>query len=63
MKKLIVYNAVLAYPNFELLFETVSYDHYRPITFFDRKLSSTKQRYVVIENELLSIMVIMKDFK
>jgi hypothetical protein len=35
----------------------------RPIAFFSRKLSKTKQKYSVTEIELLAIVEILKEFK
>ncbi len=74
VKDAITKETVLAYPNFSKPFEVytdtsstqlgavITQDN-RPIAFFSRKLSKTKQKYGVMDIELLAIVETLKEFK
>lgn len=76
IKKIIARDVILAYPSYE---EDVPFIIYtdassrqlggvitqknRPLAFFSRKLTETQQRYTVTDQELLSIVELLKEFK
>jgi hypothetical protein len=74
VKAAIAKETVLAYPDFSKTFEiytdasstqlgaVITQDN-RPIEFFNRKLSETQQKYIVMEIELLAIVETLKEFK
>ena len=74
VKATIVKDVVLAYPNFNEVFEvytdasatqlgSVITQGNRPLAFFSRKLSETQRKYSVTEIELLAIVETLKEFK
>jgi hypothetical protein len=73
-KTTIARDVVLAYPDFNDVFEVytdassrqlgaVITQKNRPIAFFSRKLSEAQQRYSVTEQELLSMIETLKEFR
>jgi hypothetical protein len=74
LKTTIARDVVLAYPDFNEVFEiytdastrqlgAVIVQNNRPIAFFSRKLTETQQKYSVTELELLSIVETLKEFR
>ena len=74
MKKVIMKETLLAYPNFSKPFDIhtdasdvqlgacISQDG-KPIAFYSRKLNPAQTRYTTTEQELLSIVETLKEFK
>ena len=74
IKKLVSQEVLLAYPDFNELFEihtdasayqlgSVISQKGRPIAFYSRKLTSAQQNYTTTERELLAIVETLKEFK
>jgi hypothetical protein len=74
IKKMIARDVMLAYPDYSDVFEiftdastrqlgAVITQKGRPIAFFSRKLSTAQQKYTVTEQELLSIVECLKEFR
>ena len=74
IKKLVSQEVLLAYPNFDELFEihtdasayqlgSVISQNGRPIAFYSRKLSPAQRNYTTTERELLAIVETLKEFK
>ena len=74
IKKVIARDVMLAYPDFDDVFEiytdastrqlgAVITQKGRPIAFFSRKLSEAQTKYTITELELLSIVETFKEFK
>ncbi len=74
MKRVISRETLLAYPNFNEVFEihtdTSLYQlgacisqKGKPIAFYSRKLNPAQTRYATIERELLSIVEVLKEFR
>jgi hypothetical protein len=73
MKKIMARETILAYPNFEIPFkihtDASAYQlgacisqNGKPIAFYSRKLTPAQTRYTTTEQELLSIVKILKEF-
>jgi hypothetical protein len=74
MKRLMAGETILAYPDFDQLFEIhtdasafqlgacISHNG-KPIAFYSSKLTPTKMRYTTTERELLSIVETFKEFQ
>ena len=73
-KATIARHVVLAYPNFDQVFEiytdassrqlgAVISQENRPIAFFSRKLTKAQEKYSITELELLSIVETLKEFR
>ena len=73
VKKTIARDVMLAYPNYDEVFEiytdastrqlgAVITQKGRPIAFFSRKLSKAQEKYTITELELLSIVECLKEF-
>ena len=72
-QKALVREVLLAYPNFDKLFEihtdasnyqlgSVISQNNEPIAFFSTKLNKAQQNYTVTEEELLAIVETLKEF-
>ena len=74
IKKIVSQEVLLAYPNFNELFEiytdasdyqlgAVISQQNKPIAFYSRKLSSAQRNYTTTERELLAIVETLKEFR
>ena len=74
MKRLVSCEVLLAYPRFDQPFEVytdassyqlgaVIVQKNLPLAFYSRKLSDTQKKYTTREQELLSVVETMKEFK
>ena len=74
MKRVISRGMLLAYPNFEEVFDihtdtclyqlgTCILQNDKPIAFYSRKLNLAQTRYTTTERELLSIVEVLKEFR
>ena len=74
MKTLVAREVLLSYPNFNLPFEIYSdasklqlgaviVQNNCPLAFFSRKLNAAQRNYTTREQELLSIVETLKEFK
>jgi hypothetical protein len=74
MKKIMVRETILAYPNFEIPFAVhtdasayqlgaVISQNGKPIAFYSRKLTPTQTWYTTTERELRSIVETLKEFR
>ena len=74
MKKIVVHDVTLAYPNFEKQFEIymdaslqqlgalIMQDNH-PIVFYSHKLNNAQHNYTTMERKLLSIVECFKEFR
>jgi hypothetical protein len=73
MKRLMAWETILAYPDFDQLFEIHTdasafqlgaciSQNGKPIAFYSRKFTPTQMRYTTTERELLSIVETFKEF-
>ena len=74
IKKVMAKEAILTYPNFNEVFEihteasdrqlgAVISQNGKPLSFYSRELSSSQRNYTTTEQELLSIVETLKEFK
>ena len=74
IKRILAYNNLLSYTDFNEIFKihtdasafqlgTVISQKGKPIAFYCRKLSDTKQRYTATEREIPSIIQTLKEFR
>src|SRR5687767_2199537 len=74
MKRIIMRETLLAYPNFSEVFDTHTdasltqlgaciSQNSRPIAFFSRNLNPAHTRYTTTERELLSVVEVLKEFR
>ena len=74
MKKVMAKDTILNYPDFNKVFEihtdasdrqlgAVIFQEGKPFAFYSRKLSSAQHNYTTTEQELLSIVETLKEFR
>ena len=74
IKRVIGREVLLAYPDFNALFEiqtdasklqigAVTSQHGKPIAFYSRKMNSYQQNYTTAEEKLLSLVSFLKEFR
>ena len=74
MKRVITRETLLAYPDFNEVFEIQTdaslyqlgaciSQKRKPIAFYSRKLNPAQTRYTITERELLSIVEVLKEFR
>ena len=74
IKKVMAKETILTYPNFNEVFEihtdasdrqlgAVISQNWKPLAFYSRKLSGAQRNYTTTEQELLSIVETLKEFR